>query len=105
VKKQRNFIAVDETVIKINGQKRCLWATIDVEARLAVWITSTRNWWIARDFILVVLKSCERQPVFLVDGGSWYKSAFKSLGLGFVHVTFGLRQVQDFEGAGEAFLE
>lgn len=46
VKKQRNFIAVDETVIKINGEKRYLWAAIDVESRkiLAVWITVTRNW-------------------------------------------------------------
>jgi len=65
----------------------------DGESRevLAVWITTTRNWWIARDFILVVLKSCEGQPVFLVDGARWYDSAFKSLGLDFVHVTFGLR--------------
>ncbi|WP_175059168.1 IS6 family transposase [Thermococcus sp. 2319x1] len=80
VKKQRNSIAVDETVIKINGKKRFLWAAIDVESRkvLAVWITVTRNWWIARDFILV-------------DGAVWYKSAFKSLGLSFVHVTFGPR--------------
>ena len=71
VKKQRNFIAVDETVIKINGEKRFLWAAIDVESRevLAVWITTTRNYWIARDFLLVVLKSCEGQLVFLVDGG------------------------------------
>ena len=30
VRKQRNFIAVDETVIKINGEKRYLWAAIDV---------------------------------------------------------------------------
>nr|AEP25271.1 transposase type I [Pyrococcus sp. PK 5017] len=93
VRKQRNFIAVDETVVKINGEKRFLWAALDVESRevLAVWITTTRNWWIARDFILVVLKSCKGQPVFLVDGGKWYKSAFKSLGLDFVHVTFGPR--------------
>ncbi|AFN03690.1 transposase [Pyrococcus furiosus COM1] len=93
VKKQRNFIAIDETVIKINGQKRFLWAAIDVESKeiLAVWITSVRNWWIARDFILVVLKSCEGQPIFLVDKGPWYKSAFKSLGLDYLHVTFGPR--------------
>ena len=92
VKKQRNFIAVDETVIKINGEKRYLWAAIDVESRevLAIWITTSRNWWTAREFILVVLKSCEGQPIFLVDGGPWYKSAFKSLRLDFVHVTFGL---------------
>ena len=32
VRKQRNFIAVDETVIKINGKKRFLWAAIDVES-------------------------------------------------------------------------
>ena len=42
-------------------------------------------------FLLVVLKSCEGRPVFLVDGGPWYESAFKSLGLDFVHVTFGPR--------------
>jgi len=29
--------------------------------------------------------------VFLADGTKWYKSAFKNLGLGFVHVTFGPR--------------
>ncbi len=93
VKKQRNFIAVDETVIKINGEKKYLWAAIDVESRevLAVWITVTRNWWIARDFLLVVLKSCINKPIFLVDGGKWYKSAFNSLGLDYLHVTFGPR--------------
>ena len=93
VKKQRNFIAVDETGIKINGEKKYLWAAIDVESRevLAVWITVTRNYWIARDFLLVVLKSCEGRPVFLVDRAKWYKSAFKSLGLDFVHITFGPR--------------
>jgi len=93
VKKHRKFIAVDETVIKINGEKRFLWVAIDVESKevLAIWVTTTRNWRIARDFILVVLESCENQPVFLVDGGAWYKSAFKSLGLKFVCVTFGLR--------------
>lgn len=78
MRKERDFIAVDETVIKINGEKRYLWATIDVESRkiLAVWITTTKNWWIARNFLLVVLKSCEERPVFLVDRGSWYKPAF-----------------------------
>jgi len=66
VRKQRNFIAVDETGIKINGEKRFLWAAIDVESRevLAVWITVTRNYWIAWDFILVVLKSCEGAASF-----------------------------------------
>jgi len=41
VKKTRNFIAVDETVIKINGRKRFLWVAIDAESRaiLAVWMT------------------------------------------------------------------
>jgi len=33
VKKHRNLIAVDETGIKINGEKRYLWAAIDVESR------------------------------------------------------------------------
>ncbi|CAD5244629.1 protein of unknown function [Thermococcus camini] len=33
VRKRRSFIAVDETVIKINGQKRYLWVAIDVESR------------------------------------------------------------------------
>ena len=46
------LLAADETVIKINGEKRYLWAAIDVESRgvLAVWITTIRNWWIVRDF-------------------------------------------------------
>ncbi len=80
-------------MIKINGRERYLWAAIDVESKevLAIWITTVRNWWIVRDFILVVLKSCEGRPVFLVDGASRYRSAFKSLGLGFLHVTFGPR--------------
>ncbi len=33
VKKQRNFIAVDETVVKINGRKWYFWAAIDIESR------------------------------------------------------------------------
>ncbi len=45
VKKQRNFIAVDERVVKINGRKRFLWAAIDIESKevLAVWIATLRN--------------------------------------------------------------
>ena len=58
VKKQRNSIAVEETVIKNQrGEK----------------------------------KSCINKPIFLVDGAKWHKSAFNSLGLDFVHVTFGSR--------------
>jgi transposase-like protein len=58
VKTRRNFIAVDETLIKINGKRRYLWAAIDVEGRevLAVWITTTRNWWIARSGCFEILR-------------------------------------------------
>ncbi|ALV62842.1 hypothetical protein ADU37_CDS11430 [Thermococcus sp. 2319x1] len=34
---------------------------------MAVWIATLRNWWVDRGFILVVLKSFEEQPVFLVN--------------------------------------
>ncbi len=56
--RRSRLITVDETLIKIKEKRR---AAIDVESRevLAVWITTIRNWWIARNFILVVLKSCE----------------------------------------------
>jgi len=35
---------------------------------LALWITTTRNYWIARGFILVVLKSCKNRAVFWLMG-------------------------------------
>ncbi len=58
---------------------------------LTVWITPTRNLWIAKRFIGTVLKSCEGTPVFLVDGAVWYPPAFNGLKLPFIHVIFGPR--------------
>ncbi|MEM3585690.1 MAG: hypothetical protein QXO71_00050 [Candidatus Jordarchaeaceae archaeon] len=48
-----------------------------------------RNYITTKDFIKNVLKYYENQPQFLVDGGPWYKDAFRDPKLSYTHETFG----------------
>ena len=42
-------------------------------------------------FTKEILEYYSNTPVFLVDGGPWYKEVFDRLGLPYIHVTFGKR--------------
>ena len=77
-KRERRFIAVDETVIRVGDQKVFVWAAIDVETKkcLAVWVPMASHQFIASKFIKMVLKY-KNKPTFIVDR-VWYKN-FKEL--------------------------
>gem|GEM_PF-1478031 len=90
--KVRGTVAIDETVIKING-KRFYQAALDLERNEVVWmrVYPARNYLTTRDFLKNVLKYCENKPRFLVDRGPWYNDVFRDLKLSYAHETFGER--------------
>jgi len=92
-KKHRRLIAVDETVVKVNGYRCYLWAAIDVDSRevLAVYISRGRSMLNALIFLKRVLKACENNPVIVVDRGPWYPWTLKRLEIEYFHETFGER--------------
>jgi putative transposase len=92
-KKQRLVIAVDETKVKWEGRQIYIWNAIDIEDHvvLAVYISVSRTSFDAFYFLKLVLNTCENKPFILVDGGPWYRWAFRRLGLEWEHQTFGER--------------
>jgi len=91
--KERRTVALDETVIKVNGRQFYLYAALDVERNEIVWmrVYSHRNSLTTLHFVKTVLKYCRNKPVFVVDKGPWYKSVFERLGLDYEHESFGRR--------------
>jgi transposase-like protein len=73
----RRLVAVDETVLKVSGQTRYLWAEIDVDTNevLAVYASRGRGIPCAIKFLRKVLDSCEGKPAIVVDRGPWYRWA------------------------------
>lgn len=92
-RKQRPVIAVDETKVKWEGRQIYIWNAIDIEDHvvLAVYVSVSRTSFDAIYFLKKVLNYCENKPFILVDGGPWYRWAFKRLGLEWGHQTFGER--------------
>jgi transposase-like protein len=89
----RRLVAVDETVLKINGLICYLWAAIDVDTneRLALYASRGRGIPSAIEFLRKALDSCEGKPVIVVDRGPWYRWALDRLGMTYFHETFGKR--------------
>ena len=89
----RRLVAVDETVLKVNGQACYLWAAIDVDTSevLAVYASRGRGIPSAIKFLRKVLDSCVGKPVIVVDRGPWYRWALERLGITYFHETFGNR--------------
>jgi putative transposase len=79
----RRLVAVDETVLKVNGQICYLWAAIDVDTDevLAVYASRGRGIPCAIKFLRKVLDSCVGKPVIVVDRGPWYRWALDRLGI------------------------
>jgi putative transposase len=92
-KRARRLVAVDETVLKVNGQTCYLWAAIDVDTNeiLALYASRGRGIPCAVKFLRKVLDSCEGKPVIIVDRGPWYRWALERLGITYFHETFGER--------------
>jgi transposase-like protein len=89
----RRLVAVDETVLKVNGQTCYLWAAIDVDTDevLAVYASRGRGIPSAIKFLRKILDPCECKPLIVVDRGSWYRWALDRLGITYIHEAFGSR--------------
>jgi transposase-like protein len=81
-KRVRRLVAVDETVLKVNGQTCYLWAAIDVDTNeiLAVYASRGRGLPNAIKFLKMVLRSCDGKPIVVVDRGPWYRWAIGETG-------------------------
>ena len=93
-KRARRLVAVDETVLKINGLICYLWAAIDVDTNeiLALYASRGRGLPNAIKFLKMVLRSCDGKPIVVVDRGPWYRWALDRLGLTYFHESFGERK-------------
>ena len=62
-KKQRNLIAIDETVVKANKKRYYVFSAVDVERDelILMKVYPTRNWLVTRSFVKEVLKYCENK--------------------------------------------
>jgi len=89
-KKQRNLVAIDETVVKANKKKYYVFSAVDIERNelILMRVYTTRNYLTAKSFIKEVLKYCENKPKFVVDKAPWLRRALESLNLLFKHETF-----------------
>jgi transposase-like protein len=89
----RRLVAVDETVLKVNGQTCYLWAAIDVDTNeiLALYASRGRGIPNAIKFLKMVLRSCDGKLIVVVDRGPWYRWALERLGITYFHEIFGNR--------------
>ena len=89
-KKPRKLIAIDETVVKANGEKYYVYAAIDVERNelILMRVYPSRNYLTTKLFISEVLKYCENKPKFIVDKAPWLIKVLESLGLKYEHQSF-----------------
>ena len=89
-KKQRNLIALDETVVKANKKRYYIYSAVDVERNESILmrVYTMRNYLTAKSFVREVLNYCENKPKFLIDKAPWLTEALKSLDLEFEHQTF-----------------
>ena len=89
-KKPRKLIAIDETVVKANGEKYYVYAAIDVERNelILMRVYPSRNYLTTKLFISEVLKYCDNKPKFIVDKAPWLIKVLESLGLEYEHQSF-----------------
>ena len=68
-KKERNLIAIDETVVKANKKKYYVFSAIDVERNelILMRVYTSRNYLTAKSFVKEVLRYCENKPKFVID--------------------------------------
>ena len=94
-KRERKVVAMDETKLKINGRQAYVWAAIDADTKelLAVYASYYRSNINTIVFLRKVLDTCVGRPVVLVDGGPWYPWPLDGMGIRWLHITFGYRNV------------
>ncbi|GAB6066235.1 hypothetical protein JCM9492_13370 [Aquifex pyrophilus] len=83
------FVYVDETKIKARNKRYILWiATTRNGKPTFVWLSNKRN---SKTAKLVLYNS--KGYVFITDKGPWYVKAVRELRCGWIHETFGSRNV------------
>jgi len=84
-KKQRNLIALDETVVKARKKKYYFYSAVDVERNELVLmrVYTTRNYLTTKSFVKEVLSYCENKQKFIIDKAPWLIDALQSLNLEF----------------------
>jgi transposase-like protein len=93
-RRERKIVAVDETVVKLQGRPVYVWGAIDVDTKelLAVYASYGRAFVNAEVMMKRVEEACEGDlPVILVDRGPWYPWVLDRMGFKWLHITFGLR--------------
>ena len=89
-----NYVAVDETVIRVNEQQYWLFAAVapDTDRLLHVRLFPTRTQALT-EIVLTVLreKHLVDDAIFLVDGAPWLQAAYHRLSLRFQHLSHGNR--------------
>ena len=89
-----NYVAVDETVIRVNDQRYWLFAAVDPDTNrlLHVRLFSTRTSALTEMFLAELReKHLVDDAIFLVDGAPWLQAACHHHSLRFQHVTHGNR--------------
>ena len=87
-------IALDETVVKVNGDRFWLVAAVEPEINviLHVRLYPSRTTALTKMFLRKLQdKYAIDDPEFLVDGAPWLHAGLFELGMHFQHVTFGDR--------------
>ncbi len=93
-RKERKYIAIDETKIKMNGKQYYIYSAIDVERNeiTAMKAFVTRGYLTTPLFIKEVMKACRNKDfIVLTDGLPFYKQVCDKLGLRHCYEKFGKR--------------
>lgn len=92
--KDPNKVALDETVIKVNGERYWLYGAVNPETSeiLHVRLYPTRTIVLTKQFLRELAeKHSVEGAEFLVDGAPWLQAGLFQLGIHFRHETFGER--------------
>jgi len=88
-------IALDETVVKVNGERFWLYAAVEPETNVILHVSlySTRTIVTTKLFLRNLAEKHEVDDAeFLVDGTPWLQAGLFELGMHFRHETFGERK-------------
>jgi transposase-like protein len=96
--KNPDHVAVDETVIQINGQRYWLYAAVDPQSNkyLHVRLFPSRTQALTEMFLAELREKHQvEDAIFLVDGAPWLHAALHRHGLRFQHETHGNRNAAE----------
>jgi len=89
-----DMIALDETVVKVDGERFWLYAAVEPETNVILHVSlySTRTIVTTKLFLRDLAEKHEvGDAEFLVDGAPWLQAGLFELGMHFRHETFGVR--------------